>query len=155
ERPATAEDVTHIDRCLSCLACMTTCPSGVHYMHLVDHARAYIEKTFRRPRVDRFLRTTLAKVMPYPARFRAALFLAMFAKPLAPLFAALGLKQVAAMLDLAPTHVMARDTVFRVYPAAGERSGRVALMVGCVNDVLGSSITHSAIRALTRHGVEV
>ena len=87
DRPATAEVVKHIDRCLSCLACMTTCPSGVHYMHLVDHARAHIEKTYQRPWFDRFTRMVLAKVLPYPMRFRAALFVAMFAKPLAPLFA--------------------------------------------------------------------
>src|SRR5471032_730053 len=86
DQPATAEVVKHVDRCLSCLACMTTCPSGVHYMHLVDHARAHIDKTYRRPLRDRFTRAVLAKVLPYPMRFRAALFAAMFAKPLAPLF---------------------------------------------------------------------
>src|SRR5262249_15362408 len=64
DRPATAEVVKHIDRCLSCLACMTTCPSGVHYMHLVDHARAHIENTYARPRVDRLLRALLARVLP-------------------------------------------------------------------------------------------
>src|SRR6478735_11152806 len=74
--PATPEVVTHIDRCLSCLACMTTCPSGVHYMHLVDHARAHIEETFRRPLLDRLVRWLLAMVLPYPARFRASLRLA-------------------------------------------------------------------------------
>src|SRR5690242_18564902 len=72
DRPATEEVVTHIDRCLSCLACMTTCPSGVHYMHLVDHARAHIEKTYRRPLFDRLLRGFLAWVLPYPRRLRAA-----------------------------------------------------------------------------------
>src|SRR5215475_13951355 len=70
DRPATADVVTHIDRCLSCLACLTTCPSGVHYMHLVDHARAHIEQTFRRPLAERFLRATLATVMPKPKLFR-------------------------------------------------------------------------------------
>src|SRR5712692_9731653 len=112
DRPATPDIVKHIDRCLSCLACMTTCPSGVHYMHLVDHARVHIEKTYRRPLMDRFMRALLAKVMPYPARFRAALCAAMFAKPLAPLFKALGLKPIAAMLELAPRRVPSIDTVF-------------------------------------------
>src|SRR5690348_14262063 len=71
---AANEEVTlHIDRCLSCLACMTTCPSGVDYMHLVDHARAHIEKTYRRPLVDRTIRALLAAILPYPARFRAAM----------------------------------------------------------------------------------
>src|ERR1700728_1874236 len=84
DRAATAEVVLHIDRCLSCLACMTTCPSGVHYMHLVDHARAHIEDTYRRPPSERVLRTMLAKLMPYPPRFRLALDAARLAKPFAP-----------------------------------------------------------------------
>src|SRR5690348_4180227 len=69
-RPASAKVVKHIDRCLSCLACMTTCPSGVHYMHLVDHARRHIEQTFRRPRAERWLRALLAAVLPRPGLFR-------------------------------------------------------------------------------------
>src|SRR5947209_13567396 len=73
DRPVTGEVVKHIDRCLSCLACMTTCPSGVHYMHLVDHARVHIEETYRRPLTERVIRAVLAAVLPYPARFRAAL----------------------------------------------------------------------------------
>ena len=83
DRPATEEVVKHIDRCLSCLACMTTCPAGVHYMHLVDHARVHIEQTYRRPARERLLRDLLAKVLPYPARFRLALWLSWPAKPLA------------------------------------------------------------------------
>ena len=67
DKPPTAEVVKHIDRCLSCLACMTTCPSGVHYMHLVDQGRAHIEKTYRRPWHDRLVRWVLAKVLPRPA----------------------------------------------------------------------------------------
>src|SRR2546430_5362820 len=85
DRPATKDVVTHIDRCLSCLSCMTTCPSGVHYMHLVDHARAHIEETYRRPFVDRAIRTLIARVLPSPTLFRLSLLLAFFAKPLAPL----------------------------------------------------------------------
>ncbi len=92
----------HIDRCLSCLACMTTCPSGVHYMHLVDHARAHIEETYRRPLGERLLRAMLATLMPYPRRFRLALLAARLGKPFAPVAAALGLTRLAAMLRLAP-----------------------------------------------------
>src|SRR5436853_3562188 len=84
-RPATADVVTHIDRCLSCLACMTTCPSGVHYMHLVDQARAHIEETYRRPLGDRLLRALLATIMVRPGLFRWPLLLGLAAKPLAPL----------------------------------------------------------------------
>src|SRR5919108_1004744 len=76
DRPETADVVQHVDRCLSCLACMTTCPSGVHYQHLIDHARAHVERTFRRPLADRVLRAVLAFVLPYPARFRFALLFA-------------------------------------------------------------------------------
>ena len=102
ERPATADVVKHIDRCLSCLACMTTCPSGVHYMHLVDHARSHIEKTYTRPLVDRLLRALLARVLPHNGRLRLALGAARLGKPFAGLFAALGLAPVAAMLRLGP-----------------------------------------------------
>src|SRR5476649_982184 len=84
ERPASAEVVKHIDRCLSCLACMTTCPSGVHYMHLIDHARAYIETTYQRPLADRLLRGALARLLPSRNLFRTALLLARIGKPLAP-----------------------------------------------------------------------
>ena len=85
DRPATEETVKHIDRCLSCLSCMTTCPSGVHYMHLVDHARAHIEETYARPLPDRLLRRLLALVLPSPTLFRWSLRLAGLARPLAAL----------------------------------------------------------------------
>ena len=84
DRPATAEVVKHIDRCLSCLACMTTCPSGVHYMHLVDHARVHIESTYRRPLADRWLRRLLRRgAARQPALSARALRAARLAKPLA------------------------------------------------------------------------
>src|SRR6204780_2430312 len=101
-RPAPAEVVKHVDRCLSCLACMTTCPSGVHYMHLVDHARVHIENTFIRPVSERFLRSVLARTLPYPQRFRLALAAALLGKPLTALAEAFGLKRLAAMLRLSP-----------------------------------------------------
>src|SRR4029077_9372608 len=85
-----------------CLACMTTCPSGVHYMHLVDHARVHIEETYRRPLIERLLRALLVWLLPYPQRFRLALLAALPAKPFAPLFEAVGLTRLAAMLRLAP-----------------------------------------------------
>src|SRR5262249_57101207 len=88
--------------CFSSLAGMPTCPAGVHYMHLVDHARVHIEQTYVRPLRERLLRTILAKVLPYPARFRLALWLAWPAKPLAPLLSMLGFRSLAALLRLAP-----------------------------------------------------
>jgi glycolate oxidase iron-sulfur subunit len=157
DRAATEEVTRHIDRCLSCLACMTTCPSGVHYMHLVDHARAHIENTYRRPLAERLLRTVLAKVMPYPQRFWLALHGAMIAKPLAPLAAAIGLQRIAALLRLSPWRRPHRPLAAQIFPvAAGSRKqGRVALLAGCVNDILAPEINAAAIRVLTRHGVEV
>src|ERR1019366_947606 len=156
-RPATEEVVKHIDRCLSCLACMTTCPSGVHYMHLVDHARAYIEKTFRRPFLDRTIRAMLAGLMPYPARFRLALIAALAAKPFAPILEAIGFNRIRAMLRLAPWRP-ARGSRFPrsgTNPAEGARKHRVVLMSGCVDQVVKPEIRDASIRLLARPGNEV
>ncbi len=155
DRPATADVVVHIDRCLSCLACMTTCPSGVHYMHLVDHARVHIEDTYERPPMERLLRGMLASLLPYPERFRLALLAALPAKPLAPLLEAIGLKRLAAMLQLAPWRGPQRPLGPQIFPAVGARKGRVALLAGCVNDVMAPQINASTIAVLTRHGIEV
>ncbi len=156
DRPATAEVALHVDRCLSCLACMTTCPSGVHYMHLVDHARAHIAQTYRRPMSERWLRALLALVMPYPQRFRLALLASLIGKPFAALFRAIGLKRLAAMLDLAPWRPPHAPLAAQVFPAAGPvKQGRVALLAGCVNDVLAPQINAAAIWVLTRFGIEV
>jgi glycolate oxidase iron-sulfur subunit len=163
ERPATPEVVKHIDRCLSCLSCMTTCPSGVHYMHLVDHARAHIEASYRRqasyrrPLIDRLMRTLLARVLPNNDFLRWALIAARPAKPFAQLFAALGLQRLAALLRLASVRrpVKRAITGRRLYPPQGPRRGRVGLLTGCVAPVIASSIAESTIRLLTRHGVEV
>ena len=157
ERPATKDVVKHIDRCLSCLACMTTCPSGVHYMHLVDHARVWIEKTYRRPIFDRALRAALAFVLPNRERLAAALSLGRLAKPLAPLVSAIGLKPVAALLRLTPDQAGPAGGPFtgRTFPAQGRRKARVALLSGCVNAVVAPRINEAAIRVLTRQSVEV
>jgi glycolate oxidase iron-sulfur subunit len=158
-KPASPEIVKHIDRCLSCLACMTTCPSGVHYMHLVDHARAYIEQTHKRPFHDRVMRTLLAKVLPYPGRFRLAMTAAIVGKPLKGLLGALPRvgNRLRAMLELAPARVPGRSPFARpgVWPAQGERRGRVAILSGCAQPVLNPNFSEAAIRLLNRHGVEV
>ena len=157
DRPATAEVTTHIDRCLSCLACMTTCPSGVHYMHLVDHARVHIERTYRRPFAERVMRALLANVMPYPARFRFAAQAGRLGKPFAPLAQALGCKRLAAMLRLSPGRRPHAPRPPQTSPpvAGSGRRARVALLAGCVNDVLAPQINDATIRLLTRFGVEV
>jgi len=153
EAPAPASTVTHIDRCLSCLSCMTTCPSGVHYMHLVDHARQYIEETYERPAFDRFLRGLLGIILPRPNLFRLALIGAFLAKPLKGLFRG----RIRAMLDMAPTKLeppSALDGIEQHVPTV-PRKKRVALMTGCAQKVLAPDINDSTIRLLARHGVEV
>ncbi|MCA1440467.1 glycolate oxidase subunit GlcF [Ensifer sp. IC4062] len=157
-RAADRETVTHIDRCLSCLSCLTTCPSGVDYMHLVDHARIHIEKTYKRPLKDRFARAVLAAVLPYPRRFRFALRAAGVARPLAGLVKRLAwLKTFGVMLDLAPNAVPPVSAGVRpaTYATKGERRGRVAILTGCAQPVLKPEINEAAIRLLTGQGVEV
>ncbi|MEP9396940.1 glycolate oxidase subunit GlcF [Mesorhizobium sp. KR2-14] len=157
-RPADRETVTHIDRCLSCLACMTTCPSGVNYMHLVDHARAHIEQTYRRPFADRAIRALLAFVLPYPSRFRAALKLAKFGRPFSGLFEATpALRPLATMLKLAPSSVPPVSPMASPgrHAPAGARRGRVAILTGCAQPVLDPGINEATISLLTRLGVEV
>lgn len=146
--------VKHIDRCLSCLACMTTCPSGVHYMHLVDHAREYIEARYRRPLFERMLRWTLARILPYPTRFRLALLGARAARPLAFLMPDARLK---AMLEMAPKRIppVSRNDDPQSFAPRGERRMRVALMTGCAQRALNTDINDATIRLLTRLGCEV
>jgi glycolate oxidase iron-sulfur subunit len=157
ERPATRDVVKHIDRCLSCLACMTTCPSGVNYMHLVDHARDHIEKTYKRPLADRAIRGLLARVLTDPGLFRLAVVGGIVGRPFAPLLRVMGLRRTAAMLTLTPRRKPAPpiERTGKVHAAQGSHRGRVALLSGCINPVLAPSTDEAAIRLLTRHGVEV
>ncbi len=152
-RPATAQVAKHLDRCLTCLSCMTTCPSGVHYMHLVDHARRRVEDSYRRPLAERLLRGILAAVLPYPGRFRLSLAGATLARPFRRLLPG----PLGAMLALAPSRVAPPSAVDRpqVVPAEGPRRGRMALMTGCAQRVLAPQINEATVRLLTRHGIEV
>ncbi len=145
--------VKHVDRCLSCLSCMTTCPSGVHYMHLVDHARAYIEKTYKRPLSDRALRWVLARVLPYPMRFRMALVLAKIAQPFKRLVPDARLR---AMLEMVPARIpgVSRNDDPQSF-LVPDRKMRVALMTGCAQKALNTDINDATIRLLTRMGCEV
>jgi glycolate oxidase iron-sulfur subunit len=155
-KPATPEIVRHIDRCLSCLSCMTTCPSGVHYMHLVDHARAHIHKTFNRTWADRLMRAVLAFVLPYPHRFRFALAGALFAKPLRPLLSYIPVmgERLAAMIDLAPSRFIPR-TEKQHYISAQKAHKRVIVMEGCAQAVLNANINNATRRLLARHDIGV
>ncbi|TLU73021.1 glycolate oxidase subunit GlcF [Lichenicoccus roseus] len=153
DRPATEKVVKHIDRCLSCLACMTTCPSGVNYMHLVDHARQHIERTYRRPWQDRAMRRMLEMVLPKPGRFRAMLLARRLGQPLIPLMPA----KLRAMASMAPSRLPRASRMDRPrrHRAEGTRIRRVALMIGCAQRVLAPQINEATIRLLTRHGCEV
>jgi len=157
-RAADKQIVTHIDRCLSCLSCMTTCPSGVNYMHLVDQARAHIEETYERPFFDRMTRSLLAGVLPYHSRFRAALVLAGLARPFAGLIPSAGpFKPLKAMLGLAPRSVPRRSAFADpgVHRPSHAAIGRVAILTGCAQPVLKPGINEATIRLLNRLGVEV
>jgi glycolate oxidase iron-sulfur subunit len=155
--PATPETVKHLDRCLSCLACMTTCPSGVHYMHLIDEARAHVEETYKRPLFERLLRGVLAYTMPRPALFRLALIGAKLASPLAPAAKSFGANRVAALLNLVPQTmpIPEQSGAPGNYPADGPRKGRVALLMGCVQSVLDPGINAATLRLLNRLGYDV
>jgi glycolate oxidase iron-sulfur subunit len=147
----------HVDRCLSCLSCMTTCPSGVDYMHLVDHARVYIEEKGSRSPKDRAMRRLLAWVVPHPGRFRAAVKLAPLGRPFIPLMRRLGFKELAAMIDLAPARVPLGGDFDGPGTAATleERRGRVILSTGCAQQVLRPEINDATIRLLARRGLDV
>ncbi len=144
--------VTHVDRCLSCLSCMTTCPSDVNYMHLVDIARKRIEETHRRPMIERLLRRALAEILPHRNRFRIVLRLASWLRALAPI-APRGFRPLLALAPRRIPDAAPRDT--GVFAAEGERKRRVAMLAGCVQRTLAPEINAATIRLLTRLGCEV
>ena len=157
DRRPSAQVVKHVDRCLSCLSCMTTCPSGVDYRRLVDHARVYIEANHTRPLADRLIRRLLAFVLPNRRRFRRAAALGRLARPLAPIFRRIkGLKPLAAMLDLTPAAGgRARANEGAHHAATGPRRGRVILLKGCVEAEIAPQIRAAAIRLFNRAGYDV
>jgi glycolate oxidase iron-sulfur subunit len=152
-KPASVHVVKHIDRCLTCLSCMTTCPSGVNYMRLVDEGRARIEQTYRRPLADRLLREILARVLPNPRLFRLSLYGAKLAGP----FKGLLPGRLKGMVGMVPKVIPKASAVDRpqVFAAEGPRRLRVALLNGCAQPVLRPDINEATIRLLTRHGCEV
>lgn len=145
--------VRHIDRCLHCLACMSTCPSSVNYMHLADHAREYIEENYHRPLTQRLLRQTIASVLPYPRRLRTLMRIAQLARPLQSAMPA----SIRHMLNLTPEKLPSpnKSNDLQIFPALGERRQRVVLLTGCAQKVVNSAINDATIRILTRHGCEV
>ncbi len=159
-RAPDAHDVEPLDHCLSCQSCMTTCPSGVDYRRLIDHARVEVETRYTRDVWDRALRALLVWLLPHRGRFRLALGLAMLGQPLRPLLARLPRigPQLEAMLRLAPTRLPARDAtegpgVFKAAKAPAQRR-RVALLTGCAQGVLAPQINAATIRVLNRAGID-
>ena len=153
EAPAPPSLVTHVDRCLSCLSCMTTCPASVHYMHLVDLARVRIEETHTRPLAERLLRRLLAVVIPNPRIFRLSLMAGALARPFAHLLPG----RLKGLVGMAPAHIEGPSPVDRpqTFAAKGPRRLRVALMNGCAQQTLRPSINEATVRLLTRHGCDV
>ncbi len=151
--PPPPTTVLHLDRCLSCFSCMSHCPSGVNYMHLFDHARAYIEEHKARPWHERLMRALLIKVLTNRGLFRASVRLAWIAKP----FAFLLPKQLKAMVQQAPTALPVAGPASHpgTFAAVSPRRKRVALLSGCVQPVLAPNIDEALVRLLNRHGVEV
>ncbi len=153
-KPANDKIVKHIDRCLSCYSCMTTCPSGVNYMHLIDHGRSHIEKTYKRPFFDRLIRNFLSQIIPYPLRFRIIGILTFFIKPFSFIFP----EKIKTMINLMPSSFPKKNLPKKeIYSVEGKKKpvARVALLTGCVQQVISPQINEATIRLLNRHGVEV
>ncbi len=153
KKPANKKIVQHIDSCLSCYSCMTTCPSGVNYMHLIDHGRNYVEETYKRPILDRTFRNILSFILPRPKVFLLMAILTKFVKP----FSFILPKFLKNSLELMPSNIPSKKLEEKkIYEAeSGKKVSRVALLTGCVQRVISPEINESTIRLLTRHNVEV
>jgi len=153
-KPANEKVVKHIDRCLSCYSCMTTCPSGVNYMHLIDHGRSHIEKTYKRPFKDRVMRSFLSKVLSNSTYFKTVAILTQLIRPFRFIFP----KKLSEMINLMPgkfpKKILSRK---RIYLAENKKKpvARVALLTGCVQKVISPQINEATIRLLNRHNIEV
>ncbi len=153
DKPATETVARHVDRCLSCLSCMTTCPSSVHYAHLVDHARNHIEKTYQRPIADRLQRALIAFVIPHERRFRLALLGAVLVRPIAEYLPA----RLRTMLALASGQAAPATPANRpgTFLATTQRRARIGMLPGCVQPALRPEINDAAVRLLNRLGAEI
>ena len=152
-KPANEKVVKHIDRCLSCYACMTTCPSGVNYMHLIDHGRNHIERTYKRPILQRIFRDVLSLILPNPRLFKLLTFLTKIIIP----FKFLLPKFLKNSLSLMPKRIQkAKLETKKIYKSKTNKTiSRVALLTGCVQRVLSPEINEATIELLNRHSVEV
>ena len=153
-KPANENIVKHIDRCLSCYSCMTTCPSGVNYMHLIDHGRKHIEKTYTRPIKDRLLRNFLSFILPSTFNFKLVSILTLFIKPISFLLP----KKIKNMIKFMPKKIPKKTMPkMELYCAKNKKNpvARVALLTGCVQKVISPQINEATIRLLNRHNIEV
>ena len=153
KKPANKKIAQHIDSCLSCYGCMTTCPSGVNYMHLIDHGRNYVEETYKRPLPDRLFRNILSYILPKPNVFLALALLTKIIKPFSFILPEFLRNSLNLMPDRIPSKKIKTQ---KIYPAAGKKTvARVALLTGCVQRIISPEINESTIRLLNRHNVEV
>tara|TARA_B110000444_G_scaffold132544_1_gene124504 strand:- start:218 stop:1429 length:1212 start_codon:yes stop_codon:yes gene_type:complete len=152
-KPANKKITQHIDSCLSCYACMTTCPSGVNYMHLIDHGRNHVEETYKRPFIDRIFRNILSFVLPRPKVFLSLAILTKFIKPISFLMPEFLRNSLKLMPDKIPSKKIKTQKIYS--PQNGKIISRVALLTGCVQRVISPEINEATIRLLNRHNVEV
>ena len=153
-KPANERIVKHIDRCLSCYSCMTTCPSGVNYMHLIDHGRSHIEKTYKRPFKDRVMRSFLSRVLSNSTYFRTMGIFTNLVRPFRFIFP----QKLSEMINLMPRKFPKKTlSKMKIYPAKNKKESiaRVALLTGCVQKVISPQINEATIRLLNRHSIEV
>ena len=152
-KPANKKIAKHIDSCLSCYACMTTCPSGVNYMHLIDHGRNHVETTYKRPIFDRLMRTLLSITLPNPKIFKLLLWIVKIIKPFSFLLPKFLKNSLILMPNKIPSKKIKNQKIYSVTET--KTVARVALLIGCVQRVISPEINESTIRLLNRHGVEV
>ena len=152
-KPANEKIVKHIDRCLSCYSCMTTCPSGVNYMHLIDHGRKHIEKNYKRPFFDRLIRNFLSITLSKPIYFKFVMLITLFIRP----FKFLLPQKIKNMISFMPKKLPKKTLPkMKIYPSLKKKPiARVALLTGCVQKVISPQINEATIRLLNRHNIEV
>ena len=152
-KPGNEKIAKHLDRCLSCYACMTTCPSQVNYMHLIDHGRNHLEKTYKRPILERLFRNILSLTLPNPRIFKILSYLVNIIRPLSFIFPAFIKNSMKLMPSKFPKKNLKSQKIYSVKEK--KPIARVALLTGCVQRVISPEINESTIRLLNRHSVEV
>ncbi len=145
------EAVSYIDHCLGCLACQTVCPSGVPYGNLLSPFRAYAESNRQRSADERLTRWITKETLPFPGRFRLATKLGKLSKPLAKVIPS----KFQAMLNLIPERIPDSRPLPSIFPAESPKRAKVALQIGCVQQVLAQEINWATLRVFARNGIEV